>query len=324
MGEKILVIGSAGFIGSHLTRMLADRGHEVVGLDLRSPAENFGCQRFVQGSLLDHAALSQCLEGVGTVFHLAAIHADVGHEPSEYWETNETGTLHLATAMDKQGVHRLLFVSSMAVYGDRDDEPSEVSETRPTSIYGASKAAAEKVVQQWVANDSRNAAMIVRPSVVYGERHVANVRTLIRQIHSGWFFEFGSGANVKATAYVENLTAALFFCLERMAPGLEVYNYADKPDLTSHEIVVAISRFLGRQHPPQRLPFWLGLIAAAPFDVVAKCLRKPLPISMARVRKLARPTPISAEKIRAAGFQQPIPSEVGLRRMVDDYLHRSR
>ncbi len=321
MGEvKTLVIGSAGFIGSHLTQMLADRGQYVVGFDLRSPRATFGCRHFVQGNLLDSQVVRSALEGVDTVIHLAAVHADVGHEEREYWETNEGGTRLLTELMTKQGVRRLLFVSSMAVYGDRDDEPTEDSDLRPTSVYGASKVAAESVVRQWVASDDRNQAVILRPAVVYGERHMANVRTLIRQIDSGWFFQFGPGSNIKATAYVENLTEAMDFCLGRMKPGVETFNYADKPDLTSHEIVEAISRFLGRRRPPLQLPFWFGLLAALPFDLASKCVGRPLPVSTARVRKLAKATPISAQKIRAAGFHQPIPADEGLRRMVADYV----
>lgn len=320
MGQaKILVIGSAGFIGSHLTRLLADRGHIAVGFDRRQPSSGFGCHQFLQGNLLDKSALRQALDGVQTVIHLAAVHADAGHEDWEYWETNESGTRLLVETMSDLGVRRLLFVSSMAVYGNRQDEPTEDTEPRPTSVYGASKVAAERAVTSWVADDPQNEATILRPAVIYGERHVANVRTLIRQVDSGWFFQFGPGENVKATAYVENLTEAMLFCLERMKPGLELYNYADKPDLTSNQIVTIVSHFLGKRRSPRRLPFWLGLLAALPFDLLARCLGRPLPVSTARVRKLAQATPISAQKIRSAGFTQPVPSEEGLRRMVADY-----
>jgi nucleoside-diphosphate-sugar epimerase len=320
-GQNILVIGSSGFIGSHLTQLLADQGHTVVGLDKRPPAEPFGVAKFLRGDVMDEGSLRAAMEGIDTVINLAAVHADAGHKPHEYWDTNETGAKTLAKVMSDFGRKRLVFVSSMAVYGDRSDEPNENSDLKPTSVYGESKAAAEQVVRAWVNEDPSRAAVVIRPCVVYGERNVANMMNLIKQIDSGLFMMFGSGDHVKATAYVGNVVQALVGRMQAMQPGVQVYNYADKPDLPVQLVVKTIRDTLGRKGSPWRMPLWVGVLAAKPFDLLSLIVRRPLPVSTARVKKLALSTRMNAQKIRDAGFVQPVSSEEGIRRMVQHFMN---
>ena len=321
--STVLVIGSSGFIGSHLTQLLTSRGHRVIGLDAQKSSENYGVDEFIQGDIRQPEHVNQALRGVDAVINLAALHADFGHVPEEYFETNDRGMSILLEAMTTAHVNRLLFTSSIAVYGDRSDEVREETTPNPTSPYGSSKLAAEQRVNEWVEADPQRSVRIIRPCVVYGERNVANMMNLIRQIDSGFFVLFGSGSNVKATAYVGNLVQAICMQYEQSSPGLKLYNYADKPDMTVNKIVGVIRRELGRPPSPLRFPLWLGRIAAAPFDLIMRTTGKNLPISSARVKKLARPTLVSAQKIRADGFEQMIEPEVGLSRMVRYFLAQS-
>jgi nucleoside-diphosphate-sugar epimerase len=210
-------------------------------------------------------------------------------------------------------------VSSIAVYGERPDEADETTTPRPTTVYGASKLAAEQLVSQWQAADQRRSATILRPCVVYGERNTSNMLKLIRQVDSGLFVLFGSGHNIKAIAYVGNLVDAMAMLVGRSAEGLHVYNYADKPDQTAFEIVSTIRRALGKQQPLWRLPLWTGRLAALPFDATSKLTGWNLPVSWTRVRKLAQQTAISSQKIRNAGYRQMIDPKEGLCRTVRHY-----
>ena len=70
----------------------------------------------------------------------------------------------------------------------------------------------------WVAEDSRRSAIVLRPCVVFGERNMANMQNLIRQIHSGHFVLFGAGDNVKAAAYVGNLVPVILGLIETQQP----------------------------------------------------------------------------------------------------------
>ncbi len=318
--SKILVIGSSGFIGSHLTTLLASQGHDVIGFDLTEPVGEFGLCRFVQGDVRAKEDLRLAVRDADTVVNLSAVHFDFGHTDDEYFATNETGMCNLLEVMAEAGIRRLLFTSSIAVYGDHEDKANEETPPAPSSPYGASKWAAEKRIRDWIKDDPTRCVTIIRPCAVYGERNISNMMNLIRQIYSGFFVLFGSGANVKATAYVGNLVDAISLQLDQLEPGLKLYNYADKPDLTVREIVGIIRRELGRRSSPITLPLWLGVLAALPFEAVSRLTGKNFPVSIARVKKLSRPTQVEAQKIRDAGFRQRVDSAEGLSRMVRHFL----
>ena len=124
---RILVTGGAGFVGSHVADLSADRGHEVVSLDTLLPQAHGGAppdwcarHRLVSGDIRDQGLLARLLDGVDAVCHQAAM---VGHglDPSDapdYASHNAYGTAVLLAAMHAAGVSRLVLASSMVVYGE--------------------------------------------------------------------------------------------------------------------------------------------------------------------------------------------------------------
>ncbi|MBN1341609.1 MAG: NAD(P)-dependent oxidoreductase [Phycisphaerae bacterium] len=317
---KILVTGSSGFIGSHLTQALRQQGHEIVGLDIRDPLADFGINRFFKGDVRKKDSLMPATEGVDCVIHLAAVHFDYGHAPEEYWDTNENGMKGLVAAMTQAGIDKVIFFSTIAVYGDRYDESSEETKPNPTSPYGGSKLAAETILQAWAKENPAREVTVIRPCAVYGERNITNMNNLIRQIDSGFFVEIGSGNVVKATAYVGNLVDAALHCLSRLEPGVKIYNYTDKPDHTVRDIVAIIRDELGRKPRGLSFPLWLAILAATPFSLLAALTGKDFPVNIKRVKKITLPTLVNARTIREDGFVQKISTEQGLRRMVRHHL----
>jgi dTDP-L-rhamnose 4-epimerase len=121
---RVLLTGGAGFIGSHIADLLADRGHDVVLLDNLLPQAHDGVPEWtsglVRGDVQDFALLTRLLPGVDAVCHQAAV---VGHglDPSDaplYVLNNDHGTAVLLAAMHSTGVKRLVLASSMVVYGE--------------------------------------------------------------------------------------------------------------------------------------------------------------------------------------------------------------
>jgi UDP-glucose 4-epimerase len=152
---KAAVTGGAGFIGHHLVHGLLARGHQVSVIDDFSTGERSRLETFrdriavTEGSVLDPEALDEAIADCEVVFHEAAI-ASVAKSllaPRMTNEVNVSGTIEVMLAAARQGVRRVVFAGSSAVYGVSDDLPCRESQRPdPRSPYGASKLAAEHYV----------------------------------------------------------------------------------------------------------------------------------------------------------------------------------
>ncbi|MFH1113132.1 MAG: NAD-dependent epimerase/dehydratase family protein [Pseudomonadota bacterium] len=157
---RAFVTGGAGFIGSHIVDELLLRDYEVTVYDNLStgfvrhlePALSRGEVELVQGDILDGEGLTRAMDGASTVFHLAA-NADVRGGRADTHidlEQNLVGTHRVLEAMRTLGVKEIIFTSSAAVYGEPDRFPtSEEFAPKQTSLYGASKLAAEAMIQAY-------------------------------------------------------------------------------------------------------------------------------------------------------------------------------
>src|ERR1700692_856177 len=149
---KILVTGGAGYIGSITTHHLIKRGFEVIVVDdlSRGHRENVAPERLHVARLQDTDTVAKLLKGVDAVVHFAA-HSTVGEsmrEPELYFSNNVGGTVSLLEAMARNGVRRLVFSSTAAVYGDPEKVPiPEEARILPVNPYGESKAIAEKILR---------------------------------------------------------------------------------------------------------------------------------------------------------------------------------
>lgn len=148
---KILVIGGAGYIGSHVTRELLDNGYEAVVFDNLSSGKRenlFDEAEFVEGDILDYDKLLETMKnGVDGLIHLAAFKAagESMEQPEKYSVNNITGTLNILNAASEAGVKRFVFSSSAAVYGEPEYLPiDENHPTNPENYYGFTKLEIER------------------------------------------------------------------------------------------------------------------------------------------------------------------------------------
>lgn len=150
-----LVTGGAGYIGAHVARAMLDSGHEIVVLDDLSTglADRVDTRAdFVQGSLLDGAALTRALKDVSGVVHIAA-KKQVGEsmaQPLYYYRQNVAALLALLEGCASADVQQLVFSSSCSVYGMPDvDRVIESTPLRPISPYGESKLTGEQMISAY-------------------------------------------------------------------------------------------------------------------------------------------------------------------------------
>lgn len=328
LGVRIFITGGSGFIGSYFHDLLTQAGHSLVIYDLIEPPFPLKNASYVKGDVRDKAHLQRSMAGCERVLALAAAHHDFGIAEGTYFAVNETGTRNICEAMDAHGIRDLCFYSSCAVFGDSKPPLREDSPTAPNSPYGASKLAGERAIKPWADKGEGRRALIIRPTITFGPRNFANMYSLIRQVHNKRYVQIGPGSNIKSLSYVENIVSATNFLWmrpESQRAVFDIFNYIDKPDLTSRKIAEAIYAALGRKFPAFSVPMGLGLLLALPFDVVIKLTGKNLPVSSARVKKLAgTETRFEADKLAAAGFKPPIPLTEGIARMVRWYVDEGR
>lgn len=323
---KVCITGGSGFIGRYFYERLAHEGCELTILDLVEPAYDASQARFVRGDIRDPNALRAGFAGSDAVIHLAAAHHDFGIADQTYYDVNERGSEVICGVLDELGIRDVCFYSTVAVYGDAPEPHHEDSPKKPNTPYGGSKLAGEGVFQQWTQQGEARRCLVIRPTVTFGARNFANMYTLIRQIHQNRFVVVGTGENIKSLSYIENIVDATMYLWRREGrEPFEVFNYIDKPDLTSMQITQTVYEALGRRVPRVRFPMWLVLLGALPFDLVIAATGKNLPISSARVKKMySIQTKFEADKLRDAGFEPRVPLRDGIRRMVDWYLREGK
>jgi len=327
---NICVTGGCGFIGSRFCQHLVGAGHTVTVLDLAEPDRESGIPaeqiRFVQGDVRDPDALRDAFDGCEMVIHLAAAHHDFGIADETYFSVNEHAAKTICDIMEQRDISKVCFYSTVAVYGSAPLPHDENADTRPETPYGASKLAGEKIFKHWAEQDTGRRALVIRPTVTFGPHNFANMYSLIRQIHNGKYLHVGPGSNIKSLAYIDNILDATMFLMNRdHAPAFDVFNYVDKPDLTSREIAETIFEALGKKPPLFGVPMWVARGLVLPFDIVIALTGKNIAISGARVKKLfATQTKFEADKVREAGFEARVPLREGIRRMVQWYVDEGR
>jgi nucleoside-diphosphate-sugar epimerase len=291
----------------------------VINLDLEEPKSEYK-SLYIKGDIRIKKDVERAIKGnnITTIISLAAMHHDFGISELEYFETNEKGTEVICDVASEENINTIVFYSSVAVYGANVTPSYEGMLPNPNMPYGASKLAGEKILEKWASEKSSRRVLIIRPALVFGTNNTANMYKLIHQIDLGIYFHIGKANNVKSIAYVKNIVDATLFLLTKLAEGVSIYNYADEPHLTSKEIANTISKKLDKKIKIT-LPKQLGIILGLPFDLIIKVTGKNLPISSARVKKLATETYHLAEKVIDDGFNAKYSTQQGLEEMVEWY-----
>jgi len=233
-----LVTGAAGFIGSNLVDRLLAAGHNVIGLDNYStghrhflePAFTNPRFRFEYGDILDQEPLLSCMRDVESVFHLAA-NADVRFgvdHPTKDFQQNAKGTLNVLEAMRVCKVPHIAFASTGSVYGEAALIPTPENHPFPvqTSLYGASKLAAEGLIQAY-AEGFGIRAHIFRFVSILGERYThGHVIDFYRQLadHPGSLTVLGNGTQRKSYLYVHDCINAILAAVEQARESVNIFN----------------------------------------------------------------------------------------------------
>jgi UDP-glucose 4-epimerase len=259
---RVLVTGAAGFIGSQMVDRLLSAGHRVVGFDNLSTGQRRFLESafpnphftFHQADLLDRNSLAQAMHGAELVVHFAA-NADVrfGTEhPRKDLDQNTIATWNVLEAMRQQNCRRIVFSSTGSVYGEPEIFPTP--ETCPfpiqTSLYGASKLAAEGLIQAYCEGFGMQ-GYIFRFVSILGERYShGHVFDFWRQLseHPEHLHVLGDGHQRKSYLYVQDCIDAIFLALDRGDGKVNIFNLGTDEYCEVNDSIGWICGYLGL-HP---------------------------------------------------------------------------
>ncbi|CAN5374968.1 MAG: NAD-dependent epimerase/dehydratase family protein [Acidobacteria bacterium] len=272
---KALVTGAAGFIGSHLTGALLDRGADVIGIDCftdyypRSLKEsNLDANRgregfhFVEARLQD-TDLRRLLDGVTHVFHLAAqagVRKSWGADFRIYTDNNVDASQQLLEACAGRPLHRFVYASSSSLYGDNVSIPMrEDALPQPVSPYGVTKLAAEQLCYLYHVNHGVPTTS-VRYFTVYGPRQrpdMAFNRFIRAALTGAPITLYGDGEQTRDFTFVKDAVAATMAAGDQGVPG-RAYNIGGGSRVSVNHVLEIIGRLAGRPLEIRREPAQLG------------------------------------------------------------------
>jgi nucleoside-diphosphate-sugar epimerase len=313
--SRVLITGAGGFIGSHLAADQFRRGHEVVAfgyhLDRVRHLERPGGFECIEGDVGDAALRRRALDGVDTVFHLAAAHLSVRAPESEFRRVNVDAVRGLADDCAAAGVRRLVHCSSVAVFGTVQDPPvDEDAPCLPEIAYDRTKLEGERVLLE-EREGSGPPFVILRPVWVYGPG-CPRTEKLFRSIGKGRFIIAGSGRTFRHCLYIRDMLEAFDLAAHaEAATGLPII-IGDGGAVEVRELIEDIAKLTGARTPP-RVPLALLKAAGLAAEIAFRPLGKEPPLSRRTLKFFTGNTAFDISRARRLlGFEPRYDLTTGL------------
>ena len=299
---KILVTGGAGFLGSHVTRLLIKAGHSVTVLDNLTSGHRKALPKeakLVVGDINDPQKCAEALKGIDAVIHMAGliIVPESVKDPIKYTNNNVIGTVSLLESMRKAGVKKIIFSSSACVYGTPEKLPiKEDAPLHPDNPYGASKASIEAFLQSYNAVFGFD-AIILRYFNPYGpgENHNPETHAIPNFIKATLAKKpiplYWKGEQIRDFIYIDDVVQAHIDVLP--LSGHQIFNIGTETGVKVKNVLDEIFKIVGYKVP-------IDDLGKRPGDVQANYA--------------------SSEKLKkAVGWQAKITLAEGLKRTIEYY-----
>ncbi|HEX5303347.1 MAG TPA: NAD-dependent epimerase/dehydratase family protein [Streptosporangiaceae bacterium] len=323
----ILVTGAAGFLGSHVTTLLATSGARPRAFIRPSedgrPLDRAGAD-VCTGDIGDRSAVAAALTGVEGVIHCAARTGPWG-PASEYERTNVRDLESLVRAAMAAGVRRFVHVSSITVHGNNvrgeaDEDAPLRTEPNP---YSRTKVTGERVLQRMISNEGAPVT-IVRPGWIYGPRDTSSFARIAGKISQRRMIMVGSGQNVLPLIHVRDVAEGLVLaCASGRAAGRAYLLVNDQP-VTQCQFLAAIAAELDVPAPTRRIPYRAAMMLGGTAEHIGHLARLRLapPVMRYGVQLLGGDNRFSiARARRELGFSPRIGLAEGIADSIEWYRH---
>ena len=317
-----LVTGATGFLGSHVTDLLIERGERprVLVRPGDDPAALAGADvGLYWGDITDRRALDVALKGVDRVVHCAARTGPWGLQ-GEYDRVNVRGLETLVRAALEAGVRRLVHVSSITVHGNdvrgaADEEAPLREEPNP---YSRSKVLGELLLERMIREEDAPVT-IVRPGWIYGPGDHASFGRLARMIENGRMSIVGRGDNHLPLIYARDAAKGVLLASEAEDAEGRSYLLVNDEPVTQREFLTAIAEELDAPVPRRHVPYRLGLGLGASAETVWRLTRRrePPPVMRYGIQLLGGENRFIVGRARdELGFEPEVDLTEGVRRAV--------
>jgi dihydroflavonol-4-reductase len=320
---KVLITGAAGYTGLALASQLLAGGYGIRALarrpmDAKDQAPS-GIE-FITGDVRHRAVVEDALEGIDTVYHLAAVFRRAGVPDSEYRSVHVDATRNLVESSAAAGVRRFVHCSTVGVHGDveREAPATEDAPFKPGDIYQETKLEGEQVA---VATAQRVGLplTVVRPGPIYGPGERRFLK-MIGGVAKGRFMLVGDGSPRLQMVYVEDLVRGIQLAGETPAAIGKTYILAGEEAPTLNELVHEMADVAQVAAPRLRIPVWPVWMAGVICEAVCVPFRVEPPIFRRRVKFFTSNRWFDISRARTdLGFAPEIPLRQGLIRTLQSY-----
>ncbi|MCC5971423.1 MAG: NAD-dependent epimerase/dehydratase family protein [Pararhodobacter sp.] len=324
-----LVTGGSGFVGGHLIARLLKTGWQVRGIgrsgSSRSAVAALGAEPR-EADLANADALERAMEGVDTVFHVAA-HFKLWGPLRVFRAMNVDGTRNVVTAAERAGVRRVVYVSAAAVVMGHPQPQHRVTEDLPLqrmgfAPYSASKADAEELLRAASGRRKGFSTVAIRPPMIWGP-DMPMLDHMVETVKAGQFRWVAGGGQTMSTCHVDNLCHALILAADQGKDGA-AYFVSDSVDTTLKSFLSRLLATRGVQPDDRGVPFRFAWTIAGIMGAVWRLLRlkgEP-PLTRQMLRLMGKDFTVDISRARKdLGYGPVLSPEDGLRLMAQPAFH---
>lgn len=274
---RAFLTGGTGFIGSHVARVLVERGWDVVAL-VRSPERATFLREMgatlVGGDITEPATLGAPMRRCDVVFHLAAWYAIGATDRQRMYEVNVTGTENVLTEAVEAGVGRVVVCSSVAAKGRAPEGEIIDEQTRHAgsfaSLYEETKWLGQRVAEEMAGGGLP--IVIVLPGAVYGPGDPSVLGVLFRSFARGWLLAAPALDGAFSWVHMDDVAAGIVSAQERGADGEQYILGGD--NATVSDLFGRVSPIVGIRPPRVRIPGWMVALGRPFGPAIARALKQ--------------------------------------------------
>lgn len=322
MGKKAFVTGASGFTGSHLARILVEKGYSVRAL-VRSTSKTDHLKRMgiepVSGDLSNLQTSNGFLKGTDVVFHVAAAYRQEGVSKDYFWKVNVDGTRGMLEAARDNDVERFVHCSTVGVQGEISNPPARESDPyKPGDHYQESKMEGEKLALDFFKKHGLKGS-VVRPVGIYGPGDTRFLK-LFKFIQNGKFRMIGKGDVLYHLTFVEDLVQGIVLAGEKPKAIGNIYTIGGNEYLTLKQLVKLIASVLDKPVPKKKVPLPPVYLASVLCEAICRPLGIEPPLYRRRLDFFTKDRAFDITKAKQElGYEPKVPLKEGLKTTAEWY-----